>query len=122
MQAFTRREGALHDLSQGERIQLVLPNSQCDEWSQDLTTHSRCSSYPAVKSGLLFCWLRVQRQASRSDDDAIDSQLAAIQQTMFSLLGERWSCLLIVLVTLVGAFGLPADSTGQSCTHGLLAS
>lgn len=53
--AFTRREGALHDLSQ-------------------------------VKSGLLFCWLRVQRLASRSNDDAVDSQLAAIQQTMFSLL------------------------------------
>jgi hypothetical protein len=40
----------------------------------------------AVKSGLLFCWMHIQRQARGSVKE--DGDLSAVQQTMFSLLGD----------------------------------
>jgi hypothetical protein len=41
-----------------------------------------------VKSGLLFCWMHVQRQAGGG---STDGHAAAVQQTMFVLLGEHAS-------------------------------
>lgn len=42
----------------------------------------------AVKSGLLWVWLRSQRSSSRRDDGSSDS---AVQETMWALTGVRLS-------------------------------